>query len=69
MASQNIEDEVYSAMEMFASLADEQLDQYFTERIGDAEVLATTSDVYQSLNEDTRKATGNSVERLLCALV
>lgn len=50
MASQNIEDEVYSAMEMFAGLADDQMGQYFTERVGDAQVLATTSDVYQSLN-------------------
>ena len=50
MASQNIEDEVYSAMEMFAGLADNQMDQYFAQRVGDAQVLATTSDVYQSLN-------------------
>ncbi len=50
MASQNIEDEVYSSMEMFAGLADEQMQQYFTEREGDARVLATTRDVYQSLN-------------------
>lgn len=50
MASQNIEDEVYSAMEMYAGLADEQLEQYFAERVGDAQVLATTTDVYQSLN-------------------
>ena len=50
MASQNIEDEVYSGMDMFAGLADDQMEQYFTERVGDARVLATTSDVYQSLN-------------------
>ncbi len=50
MASQNIEDEVYSSMEMFAGLADEQMQQYFTERVGDARVLSSTSDVYESLN-------------------
>jgi methyl-accepting chemotaxis protein len=50
MASQNIEDEVYSAMGMFAGLAEEQLGKYFAERVADAQVLATTRDVYQSLN-------------------
>ena len=50
MASQNIEDEVMSALDMFAGLADEQVDGYFDERIHDGRVLATTRDVYQSMN-------------------
>ena len=49
MASQNIEDEVNSAMEMFGGLADTQLQNYFNERVADGRVLATTRDVYQSL--------------------
>lgn len=50
MASQNIEDEVFSALDMFAGLADEQVDSYFEERVHDGRVLATTRDVYQSMN-------------------
>ncbi len=50
MASQNIEDEVFSAIDMFAGITDSQLDDYFAERYGDGRVLATTRDVYQSMN-------------------
>jgi methyl-accepting chemotaxis protein len=50
LASQNIEDEVMSSLAMYAALTDEQIDGYFTERIHDGKVLATTRDVYQSLN-------------------
>ena len=50
MASQNIEDEVFSAIEMFAEITESQLNDYFTERYGDGRVLATTRDVYQSMN-------------------
>ncbi len=45
----NIRGEVLSAMEMYAGITDESLTSYFQEREGDARVLATTRDVYQSL--------------------
>jgi methyl-accepting chemotaxis protein len=50
MASQNIEEEVFAGLDMFANLADEQIGQYFAERVHDGQVLALTGDVYQSLN-------------------
>jgi len=49
-ASQNIEDEVYSAIDMFADITEERFEAFFAEREGDGQVLATTRDVYQSLN-------------------
>ncbi len=49
-ASQNIEDEVYNAIDMFADITEEQFDDFYAEREGDGQVLATTRDVYQSLN-------------------
>lgn len=50
IASQNIEDEIYAAMDMFGELAEYRVEGYFEERIHDGRVLATTSDVYESLN-------------------
>ena len=50
MARQNIEEEVLAALEMYSTLTDQQIQDYFNERIGDGRVLATTRDVYQSLN-------------------
>ncbi len=50
LASQNIEDEVYSEINTFADLTEEQFEAFFNERYGDGRVLATTRDVYQSLN-------------------
>ena len=49
-AQEEIRDEVYRAIDMYAAIADSQLDDYFLEREGDVTVLATTQDVYQSLN-------------------
>ena len=49
-AENNIRDEVLSAMEMYAGITDHSLESYFSEREGDAAVIATTRDVYQSLN-------------------
>lgn len=50
IASQNIENEVYKSMGMYAVLTDEQLGSYFETRAADSRVFAGTSDVYQSLN-------------------
>jgi methyl-accepting chemotaxis protein len=50
MASQNIEDEVYKSLDMFSDLTKSQFSDFFQERIGDGRVLATTRDVYQSMN-------------------
>ncbi len=50
LASQNIEDEIYNAIGMFADITDDQFTDFFAEREGDGQVLATTRDVYQSLN-------------------
>ncbi len=50
MARQNIEEEVLAALEMYSTLTDQQIQDYFNERVGDGRVLATTRDVYQSLN-------------------
>ncbi len=50
LSQDNIRDEVQSAMDMYAGLTDAGLESYFEEREGDATVLATTRDVYQSLN-------------------
>jgi len=50
MASQNIEDEVLASLAMYSNITDQQIQDYFDERVGDGRVLATTRDVYQSLN-------------------
>jgi methyl-accepting chemotaxis protein len=50
MASQNIEDEVYKSLDMFSDLTKSQFGDFFQERVGDGRVLATTRDVYQSMN-------------------
>lgn len=49
-SSQNIEAEVFGAMDLYADSVDAKLEDYFAEREGDAQVLAVTRDVYQSLN-------------------
>ena len=46
----NLREEIMGAMEMYAGIANESLESYFAEREGDARVIATTRDVYQSLN-------------------
>ncbi len=50
IASQNIEDEVLAGLNMYAEITDQQVNDYFGERVSDGRVLATTRDVYQSLN-------------------
>jgi len=50
MASQNIEDEIYASIEMFADITEDQFNDYFEGRASDGRVLATSRDVYQSLN-------------------
>ena len=57
MAQQNIRDEVYAKIDMFANLNDAQVENYFIERVHDGRVMAATRDVYQSLNvlQATRK--------------
>ena len=50
MASQNIEEEVFAGLDMYAGLVDVQVEDFFSERVGDGTVLATTRDVYQSMN-------------------
>ncbi len=47
---ENIREEVYSAMDMYAGLTDAVLDDYFYERESDALVFANSRDVYQSMN-------------------
>ncbi len=49
-ASQNIQDEVFVKIDVFGDLVDSKLEDYFAEREGDARVIATTRDVYQSIN-------------------
>ncbi len=41
---------VYAELDIFEELKDEELESYFAEREGDATVVATSRDVYQSLN-------------------
>ena len=50
LASQNIEDEVFSALDMYAGLIDAQVEDYFLERVSDGRVISTTRDVYESMN-------------------
>lgn len=50
MGSRNIESEVFAGLSMYAAITDEQLENYFGELAGDGRVLATTRDVYQSMN-------------------
>ncbi len=49
-AQEEIREQAFSALDMYAALADDELESYFTERAGDATVIATTRDVYQSMN-------------------
>lgn len=49
-SSREVQEQVYRALDMYAGLTDAEMEGYFSEREGDAAVLATTRDVYQSLN-------------------
>ena len=49
-AQDEIEEQVYAALNMYAGLADMELEDYFAEREGDIQTFATTSDIYQSMN-------------------
>ncbi len=46
----NIEQEVFDKLNMYAASTDEELEMYFEEREGDGVVFASTQDVYGSLN-------------------
>ncbi len=48
-AENEIRNEVFGAIQMYAGITDGQLGDYFAEREGDVTVIATTRDVYQSL--------------------
>ncbi len=50
IASQNIEDEVFAGLSMYGGLTDEQVQDFFDERIADGRVIANTRDVYESMN-------------------
>ena len=49
IASSNVEDEVSGKVAMYSSIADDALQDYFVARAADGKVLATTRDVYYSL--------------------
>jgi len=46
----NIREEIYAGMGMFGEMADQRINDFFEERQADIQVLATTRDVYQSMN-------------------
>ncbi len=50
MASQNVEEEIYKGKEAFSELKDVQFRDLFDNTLGDGNVLAITTDIYQSLN-------------------
>jgi len=50
MASDNIEEEVFAGLSMYGGLTDDQVEDFFAERLGDGRVIATTRDVYESMN-------------------
>jgi len=49
-AQGEIQDEAFEKLALFADLTEAQMNDYYSEREGDAVVLATSRDVYQSLN-------------------
>jgi len=49
-AQEEIRDEAFSAMNMYAGLKEAEIEEFFAEREEDARVFATSRDVYQSLN-------------------
>ncbi len=49
-AAANIEEEVLDKNKVYLDLTISQLNDYFAERIGDANVISSTRDVYQSMN-------------------
>ncbi len=49
-AQGEIEQEAFEKLALFADLTDAQMEDYYAEREGDAVVLATARDLYQSLN-------------------
>lgn len=48
--SENIKTEIFLANQLFATSVENQLENYFVERKNNANVLANTQDVYQSVN-------------------
>jgi methyl-accepting chemotaxis protein len=57
-ASNNIRDEVFNALDMFAGLTDAQISQYFAEREGDVQVYAASNNAIAAL-EALRVSGGN----------
>jgi len=51
MARDNLEEEIYTRLSLFADLVDARLYSYFVERVSDGRVLAATGEIYQSLND------------------
>ena len=49
-SEEELSDSAYGAMNMYAELAEENIEADFAEREGDVSVLSNTSDVYESLN-------------------
>ena len=49
-SQQEIENQVFKTMGMYSAIAKDSLETYFVEREGDARVIASTSDVYESMN-------------------
>ncbi len=49
-AQDEIREEAFLKLDLLADLIEAQMDDYFVEREGDAVVLATSRDIYQSLN-------------------
>ncbi len=50
LAQQNIRDEVYAGLELYGDLGEEAMDVYFDGIFNDSNVMATTRDIYQSMN-------------------
>jgi methyl-accepting chemotaxis protein len=50
LAQQNIQEEVFNALELYSELSEEAMDVYFEGILNDSNVMATTRDIYQSMN-------------------
>lgn len=48
--AQQLREEVFNQLEMFATIVDQQLEEFYDGKEADVKVLASTRDVYQSLN-------------------
>jgi methyl-accepting chemotaxis protein len=50
LAQNNIREEVYNALELYSELSEDAMNVYFDGIFNDANVMATTRDIYQSMN-------------------